>query len=426
MKFPKKNLLILLFIVGFGEWFISDIVHFSGGSLGFLILCFGGYTFFKNEQPKFHEPNDLNGWIKLCNDDLKVLEEFEGSNKLLSDKVVRNEIFTQILNKDEQQKFTIIKDNDSFNYIDLFKKYFSKNNYELNFVNQLPSLDPKNLLPEFLLKNDAIFYHLKLPLTAKGLLWLEKLPKDMPIWLMVSSLEDKTLKDELIDEIPQNFKNKLLYIEKVKNNFTDIPFSFRKFILNLYKNVENSKKRSLKQLHTNWQAEIESIRRVKLKNIQSKNQIFVAASVFASPIPSIDVLSMTVLNSLMINEIKEIWGCNWSPEMLEKISKQILKTAITQGVIEWSSQTLMGLSKFHGPNWLVAGALQAVSAAYLTRVVSRSLADFMAISKGVTEPDLEFIKSNSDKIVNNAFESEKINWKSLISELKTPLKLKFD
>ena len=75
----------------------------------------------------------------------------------------------------------------------------------------------------------------------------------------------------------------------------------------------------------------------------------------------------------------------------------------------------------HGPNWLVTGAFQAISAAYLTRVVSSSLADFMAITKGVSEPDLEFIKENSEKIVERAFEYEKINWKSLIPELKNPL-----
>ena len=143
---------------------------------------------------------------------------------------------------------------------------------------------------------------------------------------------------------------------------------------------------------------------MQLKGIQRKNQILVATTVFLSPIPSIDVMSMTVLNTLMIKEIKSIWGCNWSPEILDKLSKEILKTAISQGVIEWSGQTLIGLTKFHGPNWLISGSFQAISAAYLTRVLSSSLADFMALTKGVEQPDLEFIKKNSEKIVEKAFE----------------------
>ena len=42
----------------------------------------------------------------------------------------------------------------------------------------------------------------------------------------------------------------------------------------------------------------------------------------------------------------------------------------------------------------------------------------MAISQGVSQPSLDFIKNNSEKIVSNAFESEKLNWKSLVSDLK--------
>lgn len=425
IKFPKRNLLIILFVFGFGEWLVSDIVNFSGGSFGFLILFFLGYFYLKNDHPKFNEPKGIDGWIKVCNDDLKFFDEFDKKNKLDQGKEVREEILNQIITAHDKQSITFVTENNEIDYASLLNKYFNKNTFKLNLINQLPLLDSKYLLPEFLSKNDAIFYHLKLPLTAKGLLWLKKLPQDMPVWLTLSSTEDENLKDELTCEIPENFKNKIIIFNEMKNTFIDIPFSLRKFIINPKKNIENSKKRSLKQLHTNWQGEIEKIRRLKLKDIQSKNQLLVAASVFASPISSLDVLSMTVLNSLMIKEIKEIWGCDWSPEILEKVSKEILKTAITQGVIEWSSQTLIGLSKFHGPNWLVAGAFQSISAAYLTRVVSRSLADFMAISKGVSEPDLEFIKNNSEKIVNNAFESEKINWRYLISELKTPLKLNF-
>ena len=50
----------------------------------------------------------------------------------------------------------------------------------------------------------------------------------------------------------------------------------------------------------------------------------------------------------------------------------------------------------------------------------------MAITKGVEEPDLDFIKKNSEKIVEEAFEKEKINWKVFISDLRKPLlKLSF-
>jgi len=50
----------------------------------------------------------------------------------------------------------------------------------------------------------------------------------------------------------------------------------------------------------------------------------------------------------------------------------------------------------------------------------------MAITKGVEEPDLDFIKENSEKIVEKAFEKEKINWIGFISDIRKPLmKLSF-
>ena len=424
IKFPKKNIFIILLFLGFGEWFLSDLMNFTGGSIGFFILCFGGYFYLKNEKPKFREPKDLDGWIKLCTEDLDFFEEIEFHNNLEKQNIKRKQSLDQILNRENKEVICCIGQENFDSNKALFTNYFKKHKFDLNFIEKLPKYNSTEIVPDTILKSDAILYFLDLPLSAKDFLWLEKLPKSMPIWLVASStngLDYKSEIEELKAQISGEYANRIIIFDTNKNNLANIPFSFRKFFISSSNNIQNTKKRLLKRLHTNWQSEIEGIRRMQLKDLQRRNQVIVATSVFLSPIPSIDVLSMTVLNSLMIKEIKSIWGCNWSPEILDKVSKQIIKTAIAQGVIEWSGQMLIGLTKLHGPNWIVTGAYQAISAAYLSRVVSSSLADFMAITKGVSEPDLEFIKENSDKIVEKAFENEKINWKSLIPELKNPL-----
>ena len=424
IKSPKKNLIIIFLLLGFGEWFLSDLMNFAGGSIGFFILCFGGYFYLKNEKPKFNEPKDLDGWRKLCNEDLDFFEELELRNNLEKQNIKRRKSLDLILNRETKEEIYCIGQKSFDSNMALFKNYFREDNFNLNFIEKLPHYNASEIVPEAILSSDAILYFLNLPLSANDFLWLEKLPKSMPIWLVALSangLDSNNELEELKAQIPEDYVSRIIKFDTIKNNLSNIPFSFRKFFMSTSSNIENTKKRLLKRLHINWQSEIEGIRRMQLKDLQRRNQIIVATSVFLSPIPSIDVLSMTVLNSMMIKEIKSIWGCSWSPEILDKVSKQIIKTAIAQGVIEWSGQTLLGLTKWHGPNWLVSGSFQAISAAYLTRVVSSSLADFMAISKGVSEPDLEFIKENSEKIVEKAFENEKINWKSLISELKTPL-----
>ena len=427
IKFPKKNILIILFLLGFGEWFLSDLINFAGGSIGFFVLCFGGYFYLKNDKPKFKEPNDINGWISLCNEDLKFYEEIEATNNLEKQNKKRQKVLELILNRCDKEKICCIgqKDFESTQYIfNILKNHFKEDKFDFNSYEKLPKYNSSEVISEEVLNSDGILYFINLPLSANDFLWLGKFPKNMPIWLVALSakeLEYKNQIDELKSQISSDFINKIITVDLTKNQLVNIPFSLRRFFINSSRNIENTKKRLLKELHANWQAEIEGIRRIQLKGIQRKNQILVATSVFLSPIPSIDVLSMTLLNSIMIKEIKSIWGCNWSPEILDKVSKEIIKTAIAQGVIEWSGQTLIGISKLHAPNWLFSGTFQAISAAYLTRVVSSSLADFMAITKGVEEPDLDFIKKNSDKIVEKAFEKEKINWKGFISDLKKPL-----
>ncbi len=430
IKFPKKNLLIILLLLGFGEWVVSDLIHFAGGSIGFFALCLGGYFYLKNDRPKFNEPSNLDGWINLCNEDLNFFEELEATNELEKQNSKRQKTLESILNRCEKEKISFIGQKDYQSFQSVLKSNFKSDKFDFDLYEKLPKYNSSQVIPEEAVKSDAILYFINLPLSANDFLWLEKFPKNMPIWLVAltsNQIEAKNQIEDLKSQISSDFTNKIITFDVNKSEITNIPFSLRKFFISSSKNIENTKKRLLKELHAAWQSEIEGIRRMQLKGIQRKNQILVATTVFLSPIPSIDVMAMTVLNSLMIKEIKSIWGCNWSPEILDKVSKEILKTAIAQGVIEWSGQTLIGITKLHGPNWFVSGTFQAVSAAYLTRVVSSSLADFMAITKGVEEPDLDFIKKNSEKIVEEAFEKEKINWKGFISDLRKPLmKLSFN
>ena len=429
MKFPKRNILLIFFFLGFSEWLISDVIHFSGGSIGFMSICLVGYFYIRNDaKPSFNEPKDLKGWVALCNNDLKFFDELEEENNIVKRNSIRKNQMDLILNKNEKQKIYLVGQNNPNKYINLFNDYFPKENNDLYILNDMPAYNSTEKLPTELLDSDSILYNLNLPLTAKNFLWLEKFPQDISIWLTLPISKGENFKTDLInlkEEIPQKFIKNIIYIDSNINKLTNIPISFRKFLFNPVKNIEKTKKRLLKQLHQDWQSEIEAIRRGKLKGLQRKNQILVAASVFASPVPSIDVLSMTVLNSLMIKEIKTIYGCKWSPEILDKVTREIIKTAISQGIIEWSSQAFFTVSKLHASTWLLTGSFQAISAAYLTRVVSRSLADFMAISNGLKEPDLEFIKRNSEKIVDNAFESEKFNWTYLVNDLKNSLQIKY-
>ena len=60
--------------------------------------------------------------------------------------------------------------------------------------------------------------------------------------------------------------------------------------------------------------------------------------------------------------------------------------------------------------------MQALSAAYLTRVVARSMADMLALSAGVSEPDLAEIKRQAPLLVARAAEAEKLDWAGFLDQ----------
>jgi len=84
--------------------------------------------------------------------------------------------------------------------------------------------------------------------------------------------------------------------------------------------------------------------------------------------------------------------------------------------MEWT--VLLSLAKLDGSSWVAAGTIQALSAAYLTRVVGRSMADWMALNNGVTQPDLELIKQQAPQLVSKAAELEKVDWVAFLKQSK--------
>ena len=190
----------------------------------------------------------------------------------------------------------------------------------------------------------------------------------------------------------------------------------RQSLTSVSRTRHQTKKRLLSNLHRGWQADLERLRREKFKALQQRTQWIVASSVLASPVPSIDLLALAVANGLMIREMGEIWGCDIKLDVLREAASQLARTALAQGVVEWSSQLLLGLAKLDGGSWLAAGALQALSAAYLTRVVGRSMADWLALNAGVDVPDLAALKREAPILVARAAEEERLNWNGFLDQ----------
>ena len=162
---------------------------------------------------------------------------------------------------------------------------------------------------------------------------------------------------------------------------------------------------------------LESLRRSQWQRLLQRTQWTVAAGVVVAPLPSLDLLVLAAANGLMLQYIARLLECPWSLEQLQAAALHLAKACLSLGVVEWSSQALAGLVKLHGATWLVGGALQALSAAYLTRVVGRAMADYMALAAGVPEHELEqLLQQQAPLLVARAAEQEKLDWAGFVQQ----------
>ncbi len=154
IKFPKKNFLIILLLLGFGEWFVSDLINFAGGSIGFFVLCLGGYFYLKNDKPKFNEPNNLDGWVNLCNEDLNFFEELEETNDLEKQNSKRKKTLELILNRCDKEKISCIGQKDYASCQSLLKSHFNLDKFDFELYEKLPTYNASEIIPKVDVRNE--------------------------------------------------------------------------------------------------------------------------------------------------------------------------------------------------------------------------------------------------------------------------------
>lgn len=303
----------------------------------------------------------------------------------------------------------------------------------LHWARPLPASSACWAWPEPFASCDALLYCLSTPLLAADLRWLEALPEGQPLWLLLKAdgveplaagppqlaagpPEDASAGAALLAQLGLASPPPLLCWRQP----SDLPTALQSLARICAREAPRLRRqrqiRSLESLHSRWQADLERLRRGHFQALQQRTQWLVAAGVVAAPLPSLDLLVLAVANGLMVKEMARLWDCPWSAEQLRAVAVELARASLTLGVVEWSSQALAGAVKWHGATWLLGSAVQALSAAYLTRVVGRAMADSLARSVGVAEPDLERLRREAPLLVARAAERERIDWPAFLRQ----------
>jgi uncharacterized protein len=92
----------------------------------------------------------------------------------------------------------------------------------------------------------------------------------------------------------------------------------------------------------------------------------------ATPLPGLDLLGAAAVNAQMVVEIARVYGVNLSRDSAQELAVSVGRTLAALGLVKGGVGLLSAALSVNLPALLVSRALQAVSAAWLTRVAGSS------------------------------------------------------
>ncbi len=134
-------------------------------------------------------------------------------------------------------------------------------------------------------------------------------------------------------------------------------------------------------------------------------QWIAAATAFANPVPALDLLATAAINAQLIVDLSAIYEQKISLEQGKQVAGTMAELMLKLGLVELSTKTLTTLLKSNTVTFVAGGAIQAVSAAYLTRVAGISLVEYFPTQKDSNSVNIEKL----GKIIQSVFSKTQEN-----------------
>lgn len=157
-------------------------------------------------------------------------------------------------------------------------------------------------------------------------------------------------------------------------------------------------------------------RRDRAMPLVEQYQWIAAATAFANPFPSLDLLAAAAISSQMVLDLSKLYRQKFSLDQAQAVAKILASLMLKLGLVEFSTQTLGSLFKSNSITFVAGGAVQGASAAYLTRLAGLSLIEhFQGMSD---QPGLSTANSKLAEILQTVFQqNQRITFlKSLVQQ----------
>ncbi|MDM9379268.1 DUF697 domain-containing protein [Chlorogloeopsis sp. ULAP01] len=121
---------------------------------------------------------------------------------------------------------------------------------------------------------------------------------------------------------------------------------------------------------------LNGIRRDRANPVIEQYQWIAAAAAFANPVPALDILATAAINAQMVMDLGNIYQQKFSIEQAKTVAGEMGGLMLKLGLVELSSKAIGTVLKSHAITFVAGGAVQGVSAAYLTRLAGLSLVEY--------------------------------------------------
>jgi uncharacterized protein len=134
---------------------------------------------------------------------------------------------------------------------------------------------------------------------------------------------------------------------------------------------------------------LNGVRRDRCFPIIEQYQYIAAATVFANPVPALDLLATTAISTQLVIDLGVIYQQKFSLDQAKTVATTLASQMFKLGLVELSTQTITALLKTNVVTFVAGGAVQGISAAYFTRIAGLSLIEYFQ------SQELENTASNS-------------------------------
>lgn len=146
-------------------------------------------------------------------------------------------------------------------------------------------------------------------------------------------------------------------------------------------------KRAAVDLKAEAKSVLNGVRRDRALPVIEQYQWIAAAAAFANPVPALDLLATAAINAQLVMELGGIYQQKFSLQQAQAVAGTMGSLMIKLGLVELSTKTIGTVLKSNAITFVAGGAVQGVSAAYLTRLAGLSLIEYFQQQEAATNSE---------------------------------------